>query len=49
MPLFGPPNIVKLERNRNINGLAKALSYKDPEVRSMAAYWTPQATHNQGA
>ena len=38
MPMFGPPNIVKLQQKRNIDGLIKALSYKDSDVRFAAAF-----------
>ena len=37
MPLFGPPVIAQLEAKRDIQGLIKALSYKDPSVRAAAA------------
>ncbi|MGD0862284.1 MAG: HEAT repeat domain-containing protein [Candidatus Limnocylindrales bacterium] len=37
MPLFGPPNIAQLEAKRDISGLIKALTYKDPSVRVAAA------------
>ncbi|MGD0018240.1 MAG: HEAT repeat domain-containing protein [Candidatus Limnocylindrales bacterium] len=37
MPLFGPPNIAQLEAKRDIQGLIKALTYKDPEVKIAAA------------
>jgi len=37
MPLFGPPNIAQLEAKRDIQGLIKALSYKDPGVKIAAA------------
>jgi HEAT repeat protein len=37
MPLFGPPNIAQLEAKRDIQGLIKALSYKDPEIKIAAA------------
>jgi len=38
MPLFGPPDIAKLEAKRDVNGLTKALGYqKDPTVRRRAA------------
>lgn len=37
MPLFGPPNIAQLEAKRDIQGLIKALAYKDPEVKIAAA------------
>lgn len=37
MPLFGPPDIPKLKKQRNIKGLIKALNYrKDKEVRAQA-------------
>jgi HEAT repeat protein len=36
--LFGPPDVERLERKRNIRGLIKALTYpKDPHVRAHAA------------
>jgi HEAT repeat protein len=39
MPLFGPPNVEKLEAKRDIKGLGKALSYKKNRgVRSQAVY-----------
>jgi HEAT repeat protein len=37
MPLFGPPNIEKLKRKRDIQGLVRALHHKDADVRSRAA------------
>jgi HEAT repeat protein len=37
MPLFGPPNIAQLEAKRDIQGLIKALAYKDPAVKIAAA------------
>jgi HEAT repeat protein len=38
MPLFGPPNIEKLEARRDVNGLIKALRYpKDIKIRQRAA------------
>jgi HEAT repeat protein len=37
MPLFGPPNIAQLEAKRDIQGLIKALAYKDPEIKAAAA------------
>ena len=37
MPLFGPPNIAQLEAKRDIQGLIKALSYKDPGIKIAAA------------
>jgi HEAT repeat protein len=38
MPLFGPPNIEKLEDSRDVAGLIKALGYKkDARVRYLAA------------
>jgi HEAT repeat protein len=37
MPLFGPPNVSKLIEKRDINGLIKALLYKDPLARQEAA------------
>ena len=37
MPLFGPPNIAQLEAKRDIQGLIKALSYRDPEIKIAAA------------
>jgi hypothetical protein len=37
MPIFGPPNVEKMEANRDIKGLIKALGYKkDPNVRKAA-------------
>jgi HEAT repeat protein len=39
MPLFGPPNIDKLETNRDVNGLIKALTYRqDEDIRRKAAF-----------
>jgi HEAT repeat protein len=39
MPLFGPPNIKKLETNRDVNGLIKALTYRqDEDIRRKAAF-----------
>jgi HEAT repeat protein len=38
MPLFGRPNVEKLEANGNVRALIKALSYApDPQVRIEAA------------
>lgn len=37
MPLFGPPNIAQLEAKRDVQGLIKALLFKDPAVRRAAA------------
>jgi HEAT repeat protein len=37
MPLFGPPNIAQLEAKRDIQGLIKALTYKEPAVKIAAA------------
>ncbi|MGZ6268406.1 MAG: HEAT repeat domain-containing protein, partial [Candidatus Limnocylindrales bacterium] len=37
MPLFGPPNVGQMEAKRDVQGLIKALSYKDPAVRRAAA------------
>ena len=37
MPLFGPPNIAQLEAKRDIQGLIKALAYKDAGVKIAAA------------
>jgi HEAT repeat protein len=37
MPLFGPPNIAQLEAKRDVQGLIKALAYKDPGVKIAAA------------
>jgi len=38
MPLFGPPNVVKMTITRDVNGLIKALEYqKDSDIRSAAA------------
>jgi len=36
MALFGPPDIPQLEAKRDIQGLIKALSYKDAEIRYTA-------------
>lgn len=36
MGLFGPPNIEKLKAKGDVEGLIKALSYKDPEIRKEA-------------
>jgi len=38
MPPFGPPDIEKLERERNVGGLIKALRHNDASVRAKAAY-----------
>src|SRR5205807_8628223 len=35
--LFGAPNILKLKQTRNIEGLLKALRYKEVETRCQAA------------
>jgi len=38
MPLFGPPNVAKLEAKRDVKGLIQALAYpKDSTVRVAAA------------
>jgi hypothetical protein len=37
MPLFGPPNVAQLEAKRDVQGLIKALAYKDSSVRVAAA------------
>src|SRR5919108_2822265 len=37
MGLFGPPNVEKLSAKRDVKGLAKALTNKDPSVRGSAA------------
>ncbi len=37
MPLFGPPNVAQLEAKRDIQGLIKALAYKDPGIKIAAA------------
>jgi len=37
MPLFGPPNIDQLEARRDVQGLIKALAWKDAPVRRAAA------------
>ncbi len=37
MPLFGPPNIEKLKRKRDVKGLLKALDHKDPFIQLQAA------------
>lgn len=37
MPLFGPPNVAKLAEKRDLSGLTRALTYKDPRVRRDAA------------
>lgn len=37
MPLFGPPNISKLESERNVPGLIKALKYHGAHERRLAA------------
>ncbi len=38
MPLFGPPNVAKLEAKKDVPGLISALGYpKDPAVRRRAA------------
>ena len=37
MPLFGPPNVAKLEAKKDISGLIRALGYrKDGAVREAA-------------
>lgn len=36
MPLFGPPNVSQLEAKRDVQGLIKALAYKDVAVRLAA-------------
>jgi HEAT repeat protein len=37
MPLFGPPNIGQLEAKRDVQGLIKALAFKDAAIRRAAA------------
>jgi hypothetical protein len=37
MPLFGPPNIEKLEAKRDVVGLVKALEDRDVDVGHQAA------------
>ena len=37
MALFGPPNIAQLEAKRDVQGLIKALTYKEPSIRVAAA------------
>jgi HEAT repeat protein len=37
MPLFGPPNVAQLEAKGDVQGLIKALLYKDASVRRAAA------------
>ena len=37
MPLFGSPNIPQLEAKRDVQGLIKALAFKDPAIRMAAA------------
>jgi HEAT repeat protein len=37
MPLFGPPNIDQMEARRDVQGLIKALAWKDAPVRRAAA------------
>ena len=38
MPLFGPPDVEKMKAKRDVNGLIKALNYKqDSEIRENAA------------
>jgi HEAT repeat protein len=37
MPLFGPPNVAQLEAKRDIQGLIKALAFKDTSIRIAAA------------
>jgi len=37
MPLFGPPNVAQLEAKGDVQGLIKALLYKDAAVRIAAA------------
>lgn len=36
MPLFGPPNVDKLKRKRDVKGLVKALGHRDAYVAAMA-------------
>lgn len=36
MNLFRP-NVIKLEQRRDVDGLMKAMSHKDPEIRRDAA------------
>lgn len=39
MPLFGPPNLKKMETQKNIKGLIKTLeSNNDPDIRCRSAY-----------
>jgi HEAT repeat protein len=37
MPLFGPPDIQQLEAKHDVQGLIKALSYRDAAIRTQAA------------
>jgi len=38
MPLFGPPDVMKLRHKRDVKGLARALGYKkDAAIREQAA------------
>ena len=37
MGLFGPPNIEKLKKKKDIKGLIKALRFKDNHIRKKAA------------
>ena len=37
MPLFGPPDVRQLEAKRDVQGLIKALAFKDPAIRLAAA------------
>jgi HEAT repeat protein len=37
MPLFGPPNIGQMEARRDVQGLIKALGFKDAAIRRAAA------------
>lgn len=37
MPLFGPPDIPKLQRTRNVKGLIRALRHRDTAIREDAA------------
>jgi HEAT repeat protein len=37
MPFFGPPNVAQLEAKRDVQGLIKALAYRDSAIRIAAA------------
>ena len=47
MPLFGPPDIPKLQRKRNVRGLIRALRHRDAAIREDAADALGQLKHGR--